>query len=133
MSDWGPSGTAIDDPLACSAAHPSSEIIRDLLSRVGDKWSMLVIAMLDAKGPIRFTELQRSIVGISHRMLTQTLRALERDGLVLRTSYPEIPPRVEYAVTDLGRSLATPVKALVEWAEAHHDAISESRDRFDER
>jgi len=126
------------DPDACSAApidpcgSESSEarVIRDVLSRVGDKWSLLVIRMLH-NGPLRFTQLQRSIDGISHRMLTQTLRNLERDGLVSRTSYPEIPPRVEYAATDLGRSLALPVLGLVEWASTHHASITDSRDAFD--
>ncbi len=115
----------------CSTDHPASDVIRDILSRVGDKWSLLVIGLLDDRS-LRFTELQRRVDGISHRMLTQTLRNLERDGLVSRTSYPEIPPRVEYAATALGRSLAEPVLGLVGWAAANHEQITTARDTFDE-
>ncbi|MGI9824651.1 winged helix-turn-helix transcriptional regulator [Agromyces sp. Marseille-Q5079] len=120
--------TAPIDP--CGAESSEARVIRDVLSRVGDKWSLLVIRMLH-DGPLRFTQLQRSIDGISHRMLTQTLRNLERDGLVSRTSYPEIPPRVEYAATELGRSLALPVLGLVEWASGNHASITTARDAFD--
>nr|WP_244857995.1 helix-turn-helix domain-containing protein [Agromyces archimandritae] len=91
---------------------------------------MLVVGLL-GDGPARFTELQRRIDGISHRMLTQTLRALERDGLVRRTAYPEIPPRVEYALTPLGRSLLEPTLALVRWAAEHHPELTTARDRYD--
>ncbi|WP_084003148.1 winged helix-turn-helix transcriptional regulator [Agromyces aureus] len=121
---------ACDVPPVCDAENSEARIVRDLLSRVGDKWSLLVIRMLHEHS-MRFTELQRSIDGISHRMLTQTLRNLERDGLVSRTSYPEIPPRVEYAATDLGRSLALPVLGLVEWAAANHASITDAREAFD--
>ncbi|WP_082600972.1 helix-turn-helix domain-containing protein [Agromyces sp. Root81] len=127
----------IDAPLGhegsevCSVDNPASRVIRELLSRVGDKWSMLVIGVLH-DGPLRFTELQRKIDGISHRMLTQTLRSLERDGLVTRTSYPEIPPRVEYAATALGRSLSEPVIELARWAAAHHTDILDAREAFDD-
>jgi DNA-binding HxlR family transcriptional regulator len=124
-----------DAPLAdvsvCTADHPASGVIRDVLSRVGDKWSLLVIGTLGG-GPLRFTELQRRVDGISHRMLTQTLRSLERDGLVTRTSYPEIPPRVEYAATALGRSLAEPALHLVSWAAEKHEEIAAARDAYDE-
>lgn len=123
----GHEGTA-----ACSVDNPASGLIREILARVGDKWSMLVIGVLH-DGPLRFTELQRKIDGISHRMLTQTLRSLERDGLVTRTSYPEIPPRVEYAATPLGRSLSEPVIELAKWAFAHRTDILEAREAFDER
>ncbi|WP_308736992.1 helix-turn-helix domain-containing protein [Microbacterium sp. MYb62] len=115
----------------CGVENPASSIIRELLARVGDKWSMLVIGVLH-DGPLRFTQLQRTIDGISHRMLTQTLRSLERDGLVTRTSYPEIPPRVEYAATPLGRSLSEPVIGLVQWAADHHTQIRDARDAFDD-
>ncbi|GAA1839791.1 winged helix-turn-helix transcriptional regulator [Agromyces salentinus] len=126
--DVGACSSAPVDP--CGSESSEARIIRDVLSRVGDKWSLLVIRMLH-NGPLRFTQLQRSIDGISHRMLTQTLRNLERDGLVSRTSYPEIPPRVEYAATDLGRSLALPVLGLVEWASGNHASITDARDAFD--
>lgn len=115
---------------SCSTENPASSVIRDVLSRVGDKWSLLVVGLLHDR-PLRFTELQRRVDGISHRMLTQTLRNLERDGLVSRTSYPEIPPRVEYAATELGRSLSEPVLALVGWAAENHERITSARDAFD--
>lgn len=115
---------------ACSTDNPASSTIRDVLSRVGDKWSLLVIGLLHDH-PLRFTELQRRIDGISHRMLTQTLRNLERDGLVSRTAYAEIPPRVEYAATQLGRSLAVPVLELAGWAAANHERITSARYAYD--
>ena len=91
--------------------------VSDVLDRVGDKWSVLVVVMLGDR-PTRFNELRRSIASISQRMLTLTLRALERDGLVTRTMFPTIPPRVEYELTKLGRSLLEPVGALSHWARA---------------
>lgn len=115
---------------SCSTDNPASRVIREILARVGDKWSLLVIGLLH-DGPLRFTEIQRRVDGISHRMLTQTLRSLQRDGLVSRTSYAEIPPRVEYAVTPLGRSLSEPAIALAAWAAEHHRAILDARAEFD--
>jgi len=103
-----------------------------ILARVGDKWSVFVIMML-GDGPKRFNELKRLVGGISQRMLTLTLRGLERDGLVTRTVFPTIPPRVDYELTDLGRGLSGPVKALGEWAIAHRDRIEDARVRFDLR
>jgi DNA-binding HxlR family transcriptional regulator len=111
------------EPSACLAA-------REVLHRVGDKWSVLVIALL-GDGPQRFSELRRSIEGISQRMLTLTLRGLERDGLVTRTVFPTIPPRVDYALTRLGRTLLEPVRALSAWAEKHRQEIQDARDKFD--
>lgn len=128
-----PAASAVlEDRGPCSAGHDGSDMIRDVLSRVGDKWSLLIVGSLQ-DGPQRFTVLQRNIAGISHRMLTHTLRALERDGLVSRTSYPEIPPRVEYEATDLGRTLIEPVLGLVTWAADHHDDILASREAYDDR
>src|ERR1700751_5837115 len=106
--------------------------VASVLSRVGDKWSVLVIMLL-VGGPRRLNELKRMIGGISQRMLTLTLRGLERDGLVTRTIFPTIPARVDYELTELGRGLAKPVKALGEWAMAHRDKIEGARDRFDQR
>jgi len=103
-----------------------------VLQRIGDKWSVLVVQILSG-GPKRFSELKREILGISQRMLTLTLRGLERDGLVTRTIFPTIPPRVDYELTDLGRGLQEPVKALGEWAMAHQEKIAAARTRFDER
>lgn len=117
-------------PSTCSNEYPGSDVIRDVLSRVGDKWSLLVVGLLHDH-PLRFTELHRRVDGISHRMLTQTLRNLERDGLVSRRAYPEIPPRVEYAATELGRSLAEPVLGLVGWAAANHEEIIAARETYD--
>src|SRR3974377_120837 len=96
--------------------------ISDVLARVGDKWSVLVVSRL-GEGPLRFNELRRSIGGISQRMLTLTLRGLERDGLIPRTFYPTIPPRVDYALTALGRDLLTPVSALGAWAVRNQEKI----------
>jgi DNA-binding HxlR family transcriptional regulator len=101
-----------------------------ILSRVGDKWTVLVVGLLGA-GPKRFNEIKRMVGGISQRMLTLTLRGLERDGLVTRTVYPTIPPRVDYELTDLGRSLLQPVGALGDWARAHGAAVEAARERFD--
>lgn len=103
---------------------------REVLNRVGDKWSMFVISLL-GDGPMRFSELRRSIEGISQRMLTRTVRGLERDGLVTRTVFPTVPPRVDYALTPLGRTLLEPVQVLVAWAQTHRQEIQDARDRFD--
>lgn len=116
---------------ACSVDNPASRVIREILARVGDKWSMLVIGVLH-DGPLRFTHLHRKIDGISQRMLTQTLRSLERDGLVERTVYAEIPPRVEYAATPLGRSLSEPVIRLATWAAENQAQILAAREAFDQ-
>ncbi len=103
---------------------------REVLKLVGDKWSVLVVGLL-GEGSQRFSELRRSIEGISQRMLTLTLRGLERDGLVTRTVFPTIPPRVDYALTPLGRTLLEPVRALAAWAEAHREEMQAARERFD--
>jgi DNA-binding HxlR family transcriptional regulator len=100
------------------------------VDRAGDKWTVLVIGTLE-HGPLRYTDLQNAVTGISQRMLTHTLRQLQRDGLVTRTAYPEVPPRVEYALTDLGTTLLDAVTALVDWAGTHHDGITANRARYD--
>lgn len=105
-------------------------VVGTVLSRIGDKWTILVVMML-TDGPRRFNELKRTIGGISQRMLTFTLRGLERDGLVSRTVHPTIPPRVDYELTALGRSLQDPVQALGAWAFANLPAIQDARTRFD--
>ena len=104
--------------------------ISDVLSRVGDKWTVLVVELL-SDGPMRFNGLRRLIGNISQKMLTTTLRGLERDGLVTRTVYPTVPPRVDYELTDLGRELRMPVKALACWARENMDRINDARARFD--
>ncbi|MEV7341774.1 helix-turn-helix domain-containing protein [Streptomyces sp. NPDC093544] len=110
--------------------HPDCGI-RDVLDRIGDKWSVLVIVEL-AGGPRRFRELQRAIDGISQRMLTLTVRRLERDGLVLRTVYPTVPARVDYRLTETGSGLTHLVKALADWSLAHRAVIAESRHTYDQ-
>jgi DNA-binding HxlR family transcriptional regulator len=104
--------------------------VRQVLSRVGDKWSVLVVVILES-GAVRFNELRRKIDGISQRMLTRTLRELERDGLITRTVEPTIPPRVEYALTPLGRTLLEPVRALATWAQARSSEITAAQKRYD--
>jgi DNA-binding HxlR family transcriptional regulator len=105
--------------------------VTEILSRVGDKWSVQVVVQM-GEGPKRFNELRRSVTGISQRMLTLTLRGLERDGLVTRTVYPTIPPRVDYQLTGLGCSLLKTVRGLGEWAIQNRDEILKARRRFDE-
>src|SRR3954469_12085534 len=111
-------------------ANPVCRTISTLLSRIGDKWTVLVVTTL-GEGPRRFNELRREIPSVSQRMLTLTLRNLERDGLVSRTVTPTIPPRVDYALTELGHSLLTPVSALAESALHNVAAIHEAQARFD--
>lgn len=115
-----------------TVAHTASgcQTVTDVLSRVGDKWSMQVVMSL-GNGSLRFNELLRAVDGISQRMLTRTVRNLERDGLVSRTVTPSVPPRVDYALTPLGASLRAPVAALGDWAVAHRETISAARRRFD--
>jgi len=112
----------------CMAHDP--DVFRSVLERIGDKWSLFIIGVLE-EGPLRFTQLLNTIPGISRRMLTITLRGLERDGLVSRTIYPEIPPRVVYDVTDLGRTLGEPVRTLAVWAADNQEQILAHRERFD--
>ncbi|MEU1280741.1 helix-turn-helix domain-containing protein [Streptomyces sp. NPDC005805] len=109
--------------------HPDCGI-RDVLDRVGDKWSVLVVVEL-AGGPRRFREIQRAVDGISQRMLTLTVRRLERDGLVTRTVYPTVPAQVDYRLTATGASLTHLVKALADWSLTHRDAIADARRAYD--
>ena len=117
----------IAQPVACSES-----VAREILDRIGDKWSAYVIHMLGGETR-RFSELRRGIEGISQRMLTVTLRGLERDGIVTRTVYPVVPPRVDYALTPLGETLRETVCALVLWAEDHRPDIDAARARYDAR
>ncbi|MCX8568586.1 winged helix-turn-helix transcriptional regulator [Aminobacter sp. MET-1] len=104
--------------------------VSDILQRVGDKWTVLVVGKL-GDGPMRFNELRHAIGGISQKMLTTTLRGLERDGFITRTVFPMIPPRVDYELTDLGRELLVPVFALGEWARLNQRRVAEARTKFD--
>ncbi|MEV0997152.1 helix-turn-helix domain-containing protein [Nonomuraea sp. NPDC050202] len=106
--------------------------VRQILDRIADKWSLLVIALLDCQS-LRFTQLRREIDGISQRMLSVTLRQLERDGLVTRTVHPVVPPRVDYALTPLGRTLHQTIKSLVTWTEQHQEEIIAARAAYDAR
>ena len=104
--------------------------VSDILQRIGDKWTILVVGKLGG-GPMRFSELRSAVGGISQKMLTTTLRSLERDGFVTRTIYPTIPPKVEYELTDLGRELLVPVRALGDWARNNKARVDEARRKFD--
>ncbi|MEV4121682.1 helix-turn-helix domain-containing protein [Micromonospora sp. NPDC049645] len=106
--------------------------VRQILDRIADKWSLLVIALLDRRS-LRFTELRRLIDGISQRMLARTLRHLERDGLVKRTVHPTVPPRVDYELTRLGGTLHATIRTLVTWTEAHQNEIATARAAYDRR
>lgn len=118
-----PRNKSLQEPAKCLA-------VREVLNRIGDKWSVQIVGCL-GEGTMRFSELRRAIEGISQRMLTLTLRGLERDGLIERTVFPEIPPRVEYALTRLGKTLLDPIQQLAEWAADNRVAIQSSRDKFD--
>jgi DNA-binding HxlR family transcriptional regulator len=115
-------------PVLTEECRPVSE----LLARIGDKWSVLVVSLLGG-GPLRFSALRRRIDGISQKMLTATLRSLERDGFVTRTVFPTTPPQVEYELTPLGRDLLAPVGALADWARANQARVDEARKKFDQR
>jgi DNA-binding HxlR family transcriptional regulator len=120
--------------LSLGNKHEPSQcrMVGDVLARVGDKWTVFVIGHL-ADRPMRFNELKRAIDGISQRMLTLTLRGLERDGLVTRTVFPTVPPRVDYALTDLGQTLITMLHGLGEWAIRYRPAIVAAREAYDAR
>src|SRR5450432_1920540 len=123
-----PSHSSVPFPLDPNGEHQPSEcvVVREILDRVGDKWSVLVIALLGEQGQ-RFSELRRSIDGISQRMLTLTLRQLEHDGLVSRTVHATVPPRVDYSLTPLGESVLEPISGLIDWAREHGTDVAEAR------
>ena len=108
-------------------------LVNDLIGRVADKWTLLVLDELEDNGVLRFTELARMVPGISQKMLTQTLRAMERDGLVERTVHPVIPPKVEYRLTDLGHSLGEAFCGVWHWAGDNLDRVEAARKAFDDR
>ena len=99
--------------------------VNDILSTIGDKWTVLIVVTL-SKGPMRFNEIRRAVDGISQRMLTLTLRGLERDGFATRTVFPTVPPRVDYALTELGKTLITPLEQIARWAIAHQDEVADA-------
>ena len=122
----------VTDPSQHDLTHAECQRVGQVLARIGDRWTVLIINEL-GEGPQRFNALQRAITGVSQRMLTLTLKNLERDGLVSRTVTPSIPPRVDYALTDLGRSMLVPVRALGRWAQAHIPQMDAARARYDNR
>lgn len=128
MQDSAGVGMAASVGPCASIPADRMDFVRQVLDRVGDKWSMLIIAVLEG-GPMRYTDLQRQIPGISQRMLTRTLRQLTDDGLISRTAYAEVPPRVEYALAPLGGGLNEIVRQLIGWAADHHDELRANRSR----
>ena len=123
----------LDSASVCGHKDPAA--VRELLTKVGDKWSIFLILSLAQLpgGRARFSELERAIPGISQRMLTVTVRSLERDGLLTRELFPDVPPRVEYELTALGRSLLLPMQGLVDWVKENWQQVKESRAEFDAR
>jgi len=117
-------------PQGAGAALLAKCPVRDVLDRIGDKWSVLILKNLE-EGPQRFGALRRRIGDISQRMLTQTLRDLQRDGLILRTVYPTVPPSVDYRLTRLGTSLMDPLEYLVQWSDRNHQKVRKARQSFD--
>ena len=123
------------DSRTCARHQHDPEVrgaISDMLARIGDKWSLLIVSTL-GEGPLRFNELRRNIGDISQKMLASTLKVLERDGLVERTVTPTVPPQVTYSLTDLGRDLQPPVIALAEWTAANTGRIMAARADYDAR
>jgi DNA-binding HxlR family transcriptional regulator len=120
-------------PPAAIEHTPANCRAREMIARVADKWSMYVIHVLAEAGTVRFSELRRRVDGVSQRMLTVTLRGLERDGLVRRTMHPEVPPRVEYSLTPLGATLRAIVGELITWSGAHLAEVDAARARYDAR
>ena len=119
-----PSNTAQKpDAQTCKA-------LGNILDRVGDKWTVMVVGIL-SEGPMRFNALERAVAGVSHRMLTLTLRGLERDGLVKRTAFATVPPRVDYELTKLGHTLIAPLNVLAEWVRVNQGAVERARASFD--
>ncbi|MFE5791971.1 winged helix-turn-helix transcriptional regulator [Streptomyces sp. NPDC056503] len=141
----GTPGVTVGAPAAPRGCHPDGGDadpfqwdtredceVRQILDRIADKWSLLVIALLENR-VVRFSQLRREIDGVSQRMLTVTLRQLERDGLVRRTVHPTVPPRVDYELTPLGATLHTTIRSLVTWTELHQNEIAVARERYDAR
>ena len=124
--------TAPSPPVLVGDPYQADCPTRRILDRIGDRWTVLVIGVLD-HGDARFSELRRRVAGISQKMLTQTLRGLERDGLVRRTVHPEVPVRVEYALTEAGRTLQEPLRALQQWSIEHLGDVSASQQAYDEQ
>ena len=122
----------LDPAAVCRSSDPMA--VRELLTKIGDKWTIFLVLSLDLLGGrARFSQLERAIPGISQRMLSSTLKTLERDGLVIREVFPEVPPRVEYEITDLGKSLLLPMQRLVDWAKENWEQVRETQSKYDAR
>jgi DNA-binding HxlR family transcriptional regulator len=118
-------------PIKATAIDPKIEaLVREIIDRVADKWTMLVLEVLEEHGTVRFTRLGELVGGVSQKMLTKTVRQMESDGLVTRTVHPVIPPRVEYSLTELGRSLGEAFCGVWIWVEQHHDEVVQARQNF---
>jgi len=131
MEEGTPTELTHSRVTACLSPEPGNPCpVRSILERVGDKWATQIVSQL-AQGPVRFNDLKRQVDGISQRMLTETLRKLERDGLLTRTVYPTIPPKVEYTLTPLGQTLVPIIYQLVEWAKTNSQDIKNARERYD--
>jgi DNA-binding HxlR family transcriptional regulator len=131
MKKLGKTGS-LDTAAVCRSSDPMA--VRELLTKIGDKWTIFLILSLDLLGGrARFSALESAVPGISQRMLSLTLKNLERDGLVVRELFPEVPPRVEYEMTDLGKSLLRPTQGLVDWAKANWDKVREAQVKYDAR
>lgn len=125
---------AIQESPAYSEIEPKVEaMVHELIGRVADKWTLLIVEELEENGELRFTQLSRKIPGISQKMLTQTLRQMERDGLVHRTVHPVVPPKVEYRLTELGHGLSESFCGVWRWVESNLDAVEAARQQFDAR
>lgn len=125
-------GRQLDPAAICRTSDPMA--VRELLTKIGDKWTIFLVLSLDLLGGrARFSELERAIPGISQRMLSTTLKNLERDGMVVREVFPEVPPRVEYEMTDLGKSLLSPTQGLVDWAKKYWEQVREAQSKYDAR
>ncbi|MFN8379896.1 MAG: helix-turn-helix domain-containing protein [Anaerolineae bacterium] len=118
------------ETMQYSVMYASACPTRQILDLIGDKWTVMLLGLLE-NGPRRFSDLRRGIQGISHKMLTQTLRNMERDGLVTRTAYPEVPPRVEYALTPLGETLCGPIAEIRNWADGHIGDVIAAQTAYD--
>lgn len=122
----------LDPAAVCRSSDPMA--VRELLTKIGDKWTIFVVLSLDLLGGrARFSEIERAVPGISQRVLSSTLKNLERDGLVVREQFPEVPPRVEYEITDLGKSLLQPVQGLVDWAKENWEQVREAQSKYEAR
>ena len=122
----------LDPAAVCGSSDPMA--VRELLTKIGDKWTIFLVLLLNLLGGrARFSALERAVPGISQRILSLTLKNLERDGLVIRELFPEVPPRVEYEISDLGRSLLRPTQGLVDWAKANWEQVREARSKYDAR